>query len=169
MARTYSTEAGGNSRNANSCCVSPVNFIRPIFTRLPLFDLSQPLASRSLEMATARGRERSSIYYSRGLSLPRPEAPGIAEAERRSMFTIKLYQDAGRQKILAADSFTILRGGPNPSEAEITLHQKNGESIRYDIMPPQADNYEGPTVFQRAIIENMAGKTTEIIQLRPLS
>jgi hypothetical protein len=85
------------------------------------------------------------------------------------MFTIKLYQDAGRQKILAAESFTILHGGNN-GEAEITLHQKNqNDDIRYDIRPelPTLEGYEGPTIFQRAIIENMAGKTTEIIQLRP--
>ena len=85
------------------------------------------------------------------------------------MFTIKLYQDAGRQKIMAAESFTILRGGDNPGEAEITLHLKNGEGVRYDIKeaPPPTD-YDGPTIFQKAIIENMAGKTTEIIQLRPI-
>ena len=84
------------------------------------------------------------------------------------MFTIKLYQDTGRQKIMAAESFTILRGGDNPSEAEITLHQKNGEGVRYDIKAEPPQGYEGPTIFQRAIIENMAGKTTEIIQLRPM-
>jgi hypothetical protein len=85
------------------------------------------------------------------------------------MFTIKLYQDAGRQKILAAESFTILRGGSSPGEAEITLHQKNGDGVRYDIRPEPTEYYEGPTIFQRAIIENSAGKTTEIIQLRPQS
>ena len=84
------------------------------------------------------------------------------------MITIKLYQDTGRQKIMAAESFTILRSGKNPSEAEITLHFKNGEGVRYDIMAEPPEGYEGPTVFQRAIIENMAGKTTEIIQLRPM-
>lgn len=83
------------------------------------------------------------------------------------MFTIKLYQDVGRQVILAAESFTILRGGSSPGEAEITLHQKNGEGRRYDIRPEPPEGYEGPTIFQRAIIENMAGKTTEIIQLSP--
>lgn len=84
------------------------------------------------------------------------------------MFTIKLYQDKGRQKIMAAESFTILRGGSNLSEAEITLHQKNGDGVRYDIKAEPPENYDGPTIFQKAIIENMAGKTTEIIQLRPM-
>ena len=82
------------------------------------------------------------------------------------MFTIKLYQDAGRQKIIAAESFTILSGGDH-GEAEITLHQKNqNDDVRYDIRPEPPEGYEGPTIFQRAIIENMAGKTTEIIQIR---
>lgn len=88
------------------------------------------------------------------------------------MFTIKLYQDSGRQRILEADSFTILRmddNTPERDEAEITLHLKNGDNIRYDIKPVPPDGYQGPPVFQRAIIENMAGKTTEIIQLHPQS
>lgn len=86
------------------------------------------------------------------------------------MFTIKFYSDNGfRQKILSAESFTILRGGASPGgdEAEITLHQKNGDGVRYDIKPTPPDGHEGPAIFQRAIIENAAGKTTEIIQLRP--
>jgi hypothetical protein len=87
------------------------------------------------------------------------------------MFTIKLYSDNGyRQKILSAESFTILRGGSSPGgdEAEITLHQKNrNDDRRYDIKSaaPTPENYEGPPIFQRAIIENASGKTTEIITL----
>ncbi len=89
------------------------------------------------------------------------------------MFTVKFYSGNGyRQKILSAESFTILRGGSSPGgdEAEITLHQKNpNDDMRYDIksdveMPV---DYAGPPIYQRAIIENSAGKTTEIIQLRP--
>jgi hypothetical protein len=97
-----------------------------------------------------------------------PGGSGHSRSRKQKMFTIKLYQDAGRQKIMAAESFTILRGGDNPSEAEITLHLKNGEGVRYDIKAEPPQDYEGPTIFQRAIIENMAGKTTEIIQLRPM-
>lgn len=88
------------------------------------------------------------------------------------MFTIKFYSDNGyRQKILSAESFTILRGGPSPGgdEAEITLHQKDqNDDVRYDIRHenPVAVGYEGPPRYQRAIIENAAGKTTEIIQLQ---
>jgi hypothetical protein len=88
------------------------------------------------------------------------------------MFTIKFYSDNGhRQKILSAESFTILRGTQSPSgdEAEITLHQKNpNDDVRYDIKfdAPQEVGYSGPIRYQRAIIENAAGKTTEIIQLQ---
>ena len=62
------------------------------------------------------------------------------------MFTIKLYTENGsRQKILEAESFTILRGSASEGdEAEITLHQKNGDGVRYDIRPQQRDGYEGP-------------------------
>lgn len=103
------------------------------------------------------------------------------------MFTIKFYTDSGRQLILAADSFTVLRSphpdDPNvrvglPSEmdgmfAEITLHRKDGDDIRYDIgLPnvraevlPNVRAEVWPPVFQRAIIENVAGKTTEIISV----
>lgn len=86
----------------------------------------------------------------------------------RSMFTIKLYSaDGWRQKILEADSFTVLRGNASNygNEAEITLHRKSSDDVRYDIRPKEvlAPDYQGPEVFERAIIENGAGKTTEII------
>lgn len=84
------------------------------------------------------------------------------------MFTIKFYSDNGfRQKILSAESFTVLRdeGG----EAEITLHRKGEtyDDVRYDIKrsAPLPNDYSGPAIFQKAIIENAAGKTTEIIAL----
>lgn len=88
------------------------------------------------------------------------------------MFTIKLYSANGyRQRILQAESFTILRGGSSQAgdEAEITLHQKNqNDDRRYDIKSdvPRQDS-SGPEIFQKAIIENAAGKTTEIIAVRP--
>ena len=89
------------------------------------------------------------------------------------MFTIKLYSESGfRQRILEAESFTVLRGGASPQgdEAEITLHQKNqSDDRRFDIRPTAElpPEYAGPPVFQKAIIENSAGKTTEIISLPP--
>jgi hypothetical protein len=90
------------------------------------------------------------------------------------MFTIKLYSGDGfRQIIREAESFTILRSPCGPDDdgsAEITLHQKNqSEDCRFDILPdrPMPQNYSGPPIFQRAIIENSAGKTTEMIFLRP--
>jgi hypothetical protein len=87
------------------------------------------------------------------------------------MFTIKFYSGDGcRQIIRQADSFTILRspiGSEEDYSAEITLHQSNGESCRIDIGddgPNGQKRAEGwPPLFGKAIIENAAGKTTEII------
>jgi hypothetical protein len=85
------------------------------------------------------------------------------------MFTIKLYSDRGyRQRILEAESFSILRGGADDGGAEITLHQKNpSDDVRFDITPDQPREPHWPQAYQKAIIENAAGKTTEIISLRP--
>lgn len=81
------------------------------------------------------------------------------------MFTIKFYGSGGyRQVIKEAESFTILRG--EDGGAEITLHQKNPtDSCRIDIEGCQpAPRPEGwPPVYEKAIIENSAGKTTEIV------
>lgn len=83
------------------------------------------------------------------------------------MFTIKFYSDAGRRKIMSAESFTILRGDDGGSE--ITLHQKDASyDSRIDIADSHLKRESGwPMVYDRAIIENMAGKTTEIIGLSP--
>lgn len=86
------------------------------------------------------------------------------------MFTIKFYSDNGyRQRILEAESFTVLRG--DGDGAEITLHQKNGtEDSRIDIRdvdPEKPRDPNWPPVYQSAIIENAAGKTTEIIGFAP--
>lgn len=111
------------------------------------------------------------------------------------MFTIKLYRGS-RQRILSAESFTILRNDPHCDEAtpqgmssaefarrnaisggaEITLHMKNpNDDVRYDIgewsrdsVVPQPVDSVWPEMFDKAIIENAAGKTTEIIALSPL-
>ena len=86
------------------------------------------------------------------------------------MFTIKLYNEynaSGRSekiRIFEAESFTILKDLEN-GDAEITLHQKNGDGdARYDIIgnPGPRDDFM-PPVFQRAIIENSSGKTTEMV------
>lgn len=98
------------------------------------------------------------------------------------MFTIKL-KTGYRTIIKEAESFSILRDGPVPPdatfmvketdptagiEAEITLHQRSGESCRYDIGDVrERDRPEfWPPVFQVAYIENAAGKTVEIIGSR---
>ena len=83
------------------------------------------------------------------------------------MFTIKFYAGLGeRQIILAAESFTILRG--RDGGAEVTLHQKSGDSIRYDVGIDRGNRLDGPQLFDRAIIENAMGKTTEIISPAPI-
>lgn len=82
------------------------------------------------------------------------------------MFTIKFYTNEGRQIIREAESFTILHG--HGGSAEVTLHQKNpAEDCRIDIESADAKRQEDwPPVFQKAIIENSAGKTTEIIAMQ---
>jgi len=85
------------------------------------------------------------------------------------MFTIKLYMGGGwRQRIYEAESFTVLReyeseitGGPLGGHAEITAHLKGGESIRFDIGDSPYEPAGGK--WEKAIIENAAGRTTEII------
>lgn len=91
------------------------------------------------------------------------------------MFTIKFYSEDGcRQRIYEAQSFTILRApkdstGPGPAwtvDAEITLHQKSqGEDFRVDIGHDIKGNRPllWPPLYQKAIIENASGRTTEII------
>lgn len=82
------------------------------------------------------------------------------------MFTIKCHTQEGRCVIMAADSFTILRT-EKTGEAEITLHQKNGEGLRVDIAPHGTPRDEGwPAIFQWAFIENQMGKTVEAVRLR---
>lgn len=85
------------------------------------------------------------------------------------MFTIKFYR-TGRLKILEAESFTILQD--NSGNAEITLHRKGGgDDVRYDIIsnptPDRLGREFWPEIFDKAIIENSAGRTTEIIVPSP--
>ena len=89
------------------------------------------------------------------------------------MFTIKLYSAGGfRQRIIEARSFTILRPPAGPDDdgsAEITLHDTPDGDVRYDIKDegPPTSGYAGPQRFAKAIIENSAGRTTEMIALKP--
>jgi hypothetical protein len=84
------------------------------------------------------------------------------------MFTVKFYQSFHRQVIEQADSVTILKDEESGT-AEITLHRTIGIDVRRDIKDERdrKDSYE-PPFFDKAIIENAAGKTTEIIVLRPI-
>lgn len=79
------------------------------------------------------------------------------------MFTIKLYQDNFSQRIIEAESFTIIR---DKDAVEITAHGTldEGKRIdrRYDLT--YAVRPEGwPAQYTRAIIENSFGKTTEVL------
>lgn len=99
---------------------------------------------------------------------PRQAVLGIAEEERSSMFTVKLYSQGGfRTRILECESLTVL-DGPAIGSKEITLHQKDGSGARFDIGEDSACSGAAaevtPPVFSKAIIENSSGKTTEIIQ-----
>lgn len=80
------------------------------------------------------------------------------------MFTLKFYtNDLALTRIFEAESLTILRFD---GASEITLHQRVGDDFRIDVS--SATPAEGcPRVFQKAIIENSNGKTTEIIQATP--
>lgn len=82
------------------------------------------------------------------------------------MFTLKFYDGHNfRTRIEAADSLTILRDN---SAVEITLHRKSGDDLRVDVT--LLDRQEGwPQAYHRAIIENGAGKTTEIIDAPPIN
>jgi len=80
------------------------------------------------------------------------------------MFTVKLYRDNGaRQRVYEAESFTILRpcSEKQGQWAEITAHRKSGDDIRFDIGDTPHDPEGG--VWEKAILENALGRTTEII------
>lgn len=77
------------------------------------------------------------------------------------MFTLKFYaNDSHRLRIEEADSLTILRSAGG---AEITMHRKSGDDIRLDV----TDVSDAPQTFEKVIVENSAGKTTEIIYADP--
>ncbi len=88
------------------------------------------------------------------------------------MFTVKFYEaDGFRQRIFEADSVTVLRPGDTSDSptAEITLHMKGGD-VRFDIGGEVLEGTSGlapPPRFQKAIIENSAGRTTEIVVAQP--
>lgn len=84
------------------------------------------------------------------------------------MFTIKLYKNSGAyRRVYEAESFTILAtnqgssDGPCHDWSEITAHLKSGDSLRFDIGNSPYDPTGGR--WEKAIIENGAGRTTEII------
>lgn len=85
------------------------------------------------------------------------------------MFTIKFYSvslGGCRQVIKEAESFTILKS--DDGTVEITLHQRDqAYDRRIDIGDTSKPIPEGwPPRFESAIIENSAGKTTEMVNYR---
>lgn len=82
------------------------------------------------------------------------------------MLTLKLYAaDGFRQRIIEAESLTVLRNGA----VEITAHgvRVQGELTdqRFDLPSPDvAPTIEPDIWWEMAIVENMTGKTTEIIR-----
>lgn len=81
------------------------------------------------------------------------------------MFTLKLYQ-ADKIRIVECESVTVYRWANGA--AQVTLHQKPGgfDSVACvgDPPPMAAD---GSMVYDRAIVENASGKTTEMIYPEP--
>lgn len=90
------------------------------------------------------------------------------------MFTIKLIRnqtpDAGqRLRICEAQSFTIIN--ESPALKGITLHrasQADDEVYYVGTMTPATAYADEYRVYDRAIIENAAGKTSEVIWARPV-
>lgn len=82
------------------------------------------------------------------------------------MFTLKLYADDGfRQRIVECESFTVLR--PTNCAPEITCHgvrdQGAWHDIRFDIVGNSQSEHEPEFRWDKAILENSNGKTTEIV------
>ena len=81
------------------------------------------------------------------------------------MFTLKFYSDDGRRsRIVSADMLTILR---TDLGAEVTLHQKDGNDFRVDVTL-EARKADEPRAYEKVIIENERGQTTEIIRALPV-
>lgn len=88
------------------------------------------------------------------------------------MFTIKLYTTEGlRQRIFEAESFTILQCDKLYEDdgkpiipiywSEVTAHVKSGDDMRFDI--GSSPYHPNGGVWEKCIIENSAGRTTQII------
>lgn len=83
------------------------------------------------------------------------------------MFTVKAYK-GDNVRLYEADSITILRSVDcYPEESEITLHRVIGEDLRIDVKEDKPVEPIWPSRFDKVIIENSAGKTTEIVRYMP--
>lgn len=96
------------------------------------------------------------------------------------MFTLKLQQHSPRQpdnspskvRIVAAESFTLYWYGGNGA-CQITAHRKDSADDKcFWVGSPQAVDHGLPIdaiMYDRAFIENAAGKTTEMILPEPIN
>lgn len=82
------------------------------------------------------------------------------------MFTVKLYCQS-RLRIARADSLTVITEDKSGFLKGLTLHQHatgDDEVFYVGTISPETESYVDPfRVYDRAIIENANGKTTEII------
>jgi hypothetical protein len=83
------------------------------------------------------------------------------------MFTVKLYRE-GRLRVLAALSFTVVEDCD--AVKQITLHR--GDSVDDECfwigsVIDARSHVDGHRLYDRAIVENANGKTTEMIFASP--
>lgn len=84
------------------------------------------------------------------------------------MFTIKLYRAGQLKRIAQADSIDVGELASAQGDArELVLHRKD-ETDTYYVGPPDAVSPDHhPFTFDRAIVENALGRTTEDMRARP--
>jgi len=81
------------------------------------------------------------------------------------MFTLKLYQ-ADKLRIVECVSVTVYRW--ENGSAQVTIHEKiPGFDTVACVGDPPVMAGDGSPIYDRAILENAAGKTTEIINAFP--
>lgn len=80
------------------------------------------------------------------------------------MFTVKLYAN-GKQRILSCESVTSY-AWDHGTAFQLTLHQRDAaQDAAYNVGDPAGcpQSCSGEIWWERAIIENATGKTTQII------
>jgi hypothetical protein len=80
------------------------------------------------------------------------------------MFTVKLYRDGGAlRRISRADSITLGELEPDGLRV-VTLHRSDGAAEEYFVGHTTHQSPHHESTYERAIVENSAGKTTEVIR-----